>query len=343
MTVRCSIIVPTFNRADRLRRLLDALERQDIGAAAFQVVVCDDGSTDGTQAVLAAPRPYRLTTRQRENGGPGPARNDAIVAATGDLLIFFDDDVEPSPDAIRLHAEAHEHDRDLVVLGTMHPHDAVRTPWIAWELKTLARQYDNMTRGVYEPTPRQFFTANASVRREHVVNAGMFDPAYRRAEDVELAFRLEALGLRFAFRPGIRVWHDPDRSLAAWKRVAHQYGEYDVRMWRAGRYEDALRCLAHEYGERHVAVRAAARAFAGRGATLSVASAAIMAASRAAYAIRFERAALAAASIVFNIEYLDGCAKALGGRRKLWDIIADPDAAAPARAVGGLAGERGAS
>ena len=339
---RCSIIVPTYNRADRLRRLLDALERQDIGAANFEVVVCDDGSTDETSGVLAASRPYRLTALRRENGGPGAARNDAIAAASGDLLVFLDDDIEPSPDAVRLHSEAHEHDRDLVVLGTMHPHEGVRTPWIAWELKTLARQYDNMTRGVYEPTPRQFFTANASVRREHVLRAGGFDAAYRRAEDVELAFRLEAIGLRFAFRPGIRVWHDPDRSLAAWKRVARQYGEYDVMMWRAGRRDDVLSIIADEFRERHGVVRAAVRAAVGRSAAVAASSAILMAGARAAYAMRLERPAIAAASIVFNVEYMHGVAGALGGRRRFWETMADPASAAPMRLVA-PARERGVS
>lgn len=341
MMPRCSIIVPTYNRADLLRRLLHALERQDIGAASFEVVVCDDGSTDHTAAVLAAPRPYRLTALRRENGGPGAARNDAIAVAAGDLLIFFDDDVEPSPDAIRLHSEAHEHDRDLVVLGTMHPHDGVRTPWVAWELRTLARQYDNMMRGAYEPTPRQFFTANASVRREHVVRAGGFDAAYRRAEDVELAFRLEAIGLRFAFRPGIRVRHDPDRSLAAWKRVARQYGEYDVMMWRAGRRDDVLSIIADEFRERHGAVRAAVRTAVGRGPVVAASSAVLMAAARAAYALKLEHPALAAASIVFNVEYMEGVARALGGRRRFWETMADPASAAPMRIVA-TSRERGA-
>ena len=326
----CSVIVPTYNRAPLLARLLRALEAQDIGTGAFEVVVCDDGSSDPTRAILEQSRPYTLTALHRENGGPAAARNDAIRAARGHILVFLDDDVEPAPQALRLHIEAHEHQPNLVVLGAMLAHEGVRTPWIAWELRTLARQYDAMTRGLYEPTARQFFTANASVRREHVIAAGMFDPAYRRAEDVELAYRMQDRGVRFAFRPGIRVWHDPDRTLTSWRRIARQYGEADVEMWRKGR-EHILRVTSIEYGERSRLVRTVSRTLVGRPRALAAASSAAMAGARFAWALGARRVPLGLCSLVFNLEHYQGVATALGGRAAFWDAIDHPSPEPEAR------------
>ena len=64
---------------------------------------------------------------------------------------------------------------------------------------------------------RQFFTGNASLRRDSFLATGGFDPSFHRAEDVELGYRLAALGIQFIFEPSARVWHYPVRSFAAWR------------------------------------------------------------------------------------------------------------------------------
>ena len=65
----------------------------------------------------------------------------------------------------------------------------------------LAKQYEAMDRGVYGATARQFYTGNASVARRHVIAAGGFDTSFRRAEDVELAYRLADRGPAVRLRP----------------------------------------------------------------------------------------------------------------------------------------------
>src|SRR6185503_13295826 len=85
--LRLSVVIPTYNRRERLERVLKALERQDTKPSEFEVVVVDDGSTDGTSAWLSSqPMTYRLRSLSLQNGGPARARNAGVETATAPLV-----------------------------------------------------------------------------------------------------------------------------------------------------------------------------------------------------------------------------------------------------------------
>src|SRR3712207_6085184 len=85
-----TIVIPTFNRRDRLLRLLRSLSRASRISPSFEAVVVVDGSTDGTAETLATLCPeYPLRVLSQPNRGPAAARNRAIAAASGDVLIFL--------------------------------------------------------------------------------------------------------------------------------------------------------------------------------------------------------------------------------------------------------------
>ena len=91
-----SVVVPTYNRRDRLEHVLDALFAQHTDVP-FEIVVVSDGSTDGTDAYLstaAAPAGSRATLRhvRQENSGPAAARNRGVDLARGEIVVFVDDD-----------------------------------------------------------------------------------------------------------------------------------------------------------------------------------------------------------------------------------------------------------
>src|SRR4051794_35676673 len=94
-----SIVVATYNRCAGLGELLRALARQTYPADRFDVVVIDDGSTDGTQALLNRIQvPYALNCLAQANEGPASARNLGVHHARGRLVLFLDDDVVPVPE-----------------------------------------------------------------------------------------------------------------------------------------------------------------------------------------------------------------------------------------------------
>jgi hypothetical protein len=211
----------------------------------------------------------------------------------------------------------------------MRAHAAVRHPWTAWEVHSLERVYGDMLARKYAPTPRQFFTANASVSAERIHEAGGFNETMRRAEDVELAYRLQDGGARFVFRPDLYVEHDPDRPLAAWLRMARQYGNYDVLMWRDLKRRHIIDNISEEYAERRGPLRVAARALVGRRMAVGAARIALSQTANVAWRLRLDRAAMGACSAVFNIEYWHGVAEALGGRRAFWGAIEHPERMRP--------------
>jgi glycosyltransferase involved in cell wall biosynthesis len=230
--VELSVVTPTFNRLQRLGKVLAAFERQTIPADRFEVVVVNDGSSDGTEAWLAQYRaPFRLRCITTKNGGPARARNTGIEAATGELIVFVDDDVEPSTVLLEEHVRSHRDDGNLVVMGPLQSLPRYAQPWVAWEQANLEKQYQAMARGEWEPSFRQFWTGNASVAKRHLLAAGLFDPSYLRAEDIELGIRLRDLGMRFRFNDKAGGLHYAERSLASWEHAFASYGKNDVSIF----------------------------------------------------------------------------------------------------------------
>jgi len=113
-----------------------------------------------------------------------------------------------------------------------------------------------MARGDYAPTWRQFFTGNAMLPRDLFVAAGGFNEEFKRAEDIELGYRLARNGARFAFLPEAIGWHYSERSVNSWRQIARDYAHYDVVMDRLYPELEWLRVLARERRRRHFLSRA---------------------------------------------------------------------------------------
>ncbi len=118
---KISVVIPTYNRLDRLKRVLAALEKQTFPSTAWEVVVVSDGSQDGTNEYLQSLHtPLRLTPVLQENQGVAAARNAGIARAQGHIVLFIDDDVVPVPELMQEHWRIHETQGDgIVVIGPM--------------------------------------------------------------------------------------------------------------------------------------------------------------------------------------------------------------------------------
>jgi glycosyltransferase involved in cell wall biosynthesis len=84
-----SVVIPAYNRLEFLPRTLESVFAQTF--TDFEVIVADDGSTDGTREYLQANQP-RVKTVTGKNGGPGAARNLGLAAAQGEYVVFIDSD-----------------------------------------------------------------------------------------------------------------------------------------------------------------------------------------------------------------------------------------------------------
>ena len=308
-----SVIVPTYNRLARLRRVIAALERQTVSCQDFEVIVVSDGSTDGTADYLALPFvPLRLTPVLQANQGVAAARNAGVRKAEGEVVVFLDDDVVPAPEWLAEHARAREKHGDVIVLGPMlSPADYAMQPWVRWEQMMLMKQYADMISARWEPTARQFYTGNTSLARRHVVEAGGFDASFRRAEDVELAYRLAGRGLQFVFNPKAIGWHYAERSFASWLNIPYTYGRNDVIFCRDKGQTWLLPAIFTELRGRNPLIRLLAWTCLDRPRL----SEAAVSALRIAGAAGLSRVAY---SGIFNLRHYQGVADELGGRREFW-------------------------
>ena len=315
-----SVVIPTFNRRERLRTTLDGLARQQHVDGIVEVIVVSDGSTDGTDELLASDAlPLDVIALSQDNSGPAAARNRGVDAARGDLVLFLDDDVVPTDDLVAAHLRFHDAPGDdLVVIGPMKtPTDFPISPWVQWEQDMLYKQYDAMNRGDYGATARQFYTGNASVARRHLEAAGGFDPAFRRAEDVELAYRLADRGLRFAFAPDAVVLHFAERSFDAWLRAAYAYGRNDVVFARDRGQAWLLDAISTEFHQRHALIRRFARVCLPRPWLGRPASEAVSLLARGTGHLGLDRVSRPALSAVYNLAYYRGMADELGSADEL--------------------------
>lgn len=252
-----SVVIPTFNRRDRLARVLESLARQDL-AEPFEVIVVSDGSTDTTDDYLrSADVPLPVVALTQRNQGPSAARNLGVANASSELVLFVDDDVVPAPGLVRTHLAAHRSlGERMAVIGPMiNPSDHEMSPWVAWEQQMLAKQYRDMSNGVYAATARQLYTGNASMRAADFNEAGGFDTRFRRAEDVELAYRLDDIAVRFHFAPEAIGLHYAERSYGAWRDAAFTYGANDVVFARDLHRQWIFGFLRYSFKRQHPATR----------------------------------------------------------------------------------------
>jgi GT2 family glycosyltransferase len=197
-----SVAIPTFQRRNALQRLLAALNGQTFSPS-FEVVVGIDGSSDGTREMLALLRPpYPLRWVWQPNGGRAAACNAAIRQAKGEIVVILDDDMEPAPILLEAHGREHPPGSRRCVMGAVPiTVDDGAPPHVRYLATKFDRHLARLARLDHAFQIRDFYSGNASMRREELLAAGLFDERFRAYgnEDLELAHRLVKRGVRLDF------------------------------------------------------------------------------------------------------------------------------------------------
>jgi hypothetical protein len=207
-----TVIIPTRDRQAILLETLDRLEPQRSDVS-FEVVVVDDGSTDGTADVLrdqVSERAFPLRVIEHSGLGPAVARNRAMEVAGAPVCLFMNDDSWPRGDLLARHRDFHRArpEREAALLGRIDlPLSPPPTPFMRW----LAEMHFDYL-GIEDPQDaggQRFFTANVSGKTGFLTSVGGFDESFPAAaqEDIDLGLRLEAAGMRLVYDRDAVVEH----------------------------------------------------------------------------------------------------------------------------------------
>lgn len=226
-----SVVVTTYNRRHLLEHHLPVLLDDP---ATHELIVVDDGSSDGTDqllAQLADTHPALVPLRLR-NGGPERARRAGVQAASGRIVLLMDDDVEPTPDLVSAHREHHAGpaDRDRVVVGYMpiELSDADDTATVAY-----ARDYELVMQR-YEADPGRvlfdLWAGHVSLPRAACLDVADGEPTWPQSaffEDRHLGLQLQRAGLVGVFDRDLTARHRHAGSLDRFRRAARAMGYGD--------------------------------------------------------------------------------------------------------------------
>jgi GT2 family glycosyltransferase len=215
-----SIIIVNWNRLDDVLKNLHYLQYQ--AGVQFEVVVVDDGSTDGSAERLARVEGIKLVALGT-NVGPCKARNIGIEHAVGRYILFLDSDAILSKWKLSRLVERMDQDSTIGILACTIINGATRRldRWIYSE-SALTRRRD-------EFDAYSFSAAGAMVRRQALRAAGPFwDELFIYNEEVDLSIRVIRAGYRVVYFPKVRVYHYP--SIEG-RKGPGAYWRFQIRNW----------------------------------------------------------------------------------------------------------------
>jgi glycosyltransferase involved in cell wall biosynthesis len=197
-----SVVIPTYNRKPILEKCLRALEKQTVQG--YEIVLVDDGSTDGTLEWLEAHKDEFPHVRSflQDHAGPSAARNLGVEKALGDTIIFIDSDLVVLENFLQAHTDALTQGQKELGSDKFFTYGAV--------INTA--NFDNPTAEPYKITDFSaafFATGNVAIAKHWLEEAGLFDTGFQLYgwEDLELGVRLKKLGLKLIKCPAAVGYH----------------------------------------------------------------------------------------------------------------------------------------
>jgi glycosyltransferase involved in cell wall biosynthesis len=228
-----SVIVPVRDGAEDIRALLECLDRQTLARDRFEIVIGDDGSTDGgTDGIATADGHVHVAAGPPQNSYA--TRNRAVAASSGAVLAFCDADCRPEPEWLERGLAALE--GTDIVAGRIR--FDVLEPRTAWTLVDMdgSKDHEHQVRvGIAE-------TANLFIRRDLFDKVGGLDGSVPEYGDFEFVVRALAAGAELSYGHEAVVWHPTRSSGRSLLRALWKYNRgYAIHAARAGELPEALK------------------------------------------------------------------------------------------------------
>lgn len=201
--LRSSVIIPTYNRPNSLGRALASLSAQEVASDSYEVIVVDDGSSDQVDKDLSKEFPLSLRLLSQSREGATKARNLGAKASRADVLIFMDDDVTVSKNALQVLADACTNHASVLATGQLIARVGQRNSSPCSEtLVALSNGSASRARRLQNGASLHFTQCNTqllAVQREDFHALGMFqDPTggWPNWDDVDFGYRAHLRGFR---------------------------------------------------------------------------------------------------------------------------------------------------
>ncbi len=223
LEVKVSIVIPTYNRIDFITRTLESIEGLDYPVSDFEVIIIDDGSTDGTMEYMEK---YAKTTRlnfryiSQKNSGPATARNAGLKNAKGKFVAYTDSDCIVDKNWLRELLKGFTSDDIAGVGGSARGvGDDIFSRYFA--------QTGMYSTRVIDGTVAYLLTLNACYRKDVLQKFGGFNKEFKQpgGEDPDLSFRIRKKGFLLGYNPKAIVYHHHKASTASFLRTFRNYGK----------------------------------------------------------------------------------------------------------------------
>lgn len=226
-----SVIVPTYNRREMVRRCLETLFSQSCPSLSYEIIVVVDGSRDDTAESLRSLNPacgFRII--EQENRGLAGARNTGYRASKSELVLFLDDDMLCDRGLVEAHLAVHRAGENVAGFGALFlSADSPRSLSAECFHREIGAFHLERKRAPGTPWhERECVFSNSSLPRRLLVKLGGFDERFRMREDLEFGTRLFATGATPQYIDGAIAYQYYDKSAADLVREARAFAIADV-------------------------------------------------------------------------------------------------------------------
>lgn len=228
MDTTVSIVIPTYNGINKIKNILDSLKNQTFSH--FEIIVSIDGSTDGTYLYLLNRQSEftNLIILNNENGGRAICRNRGANAASGDILIFLDDDMRASENLVHQHLQFHSQFIDSIIVGATFEDLTLSRSDIQKYRAYLSRKWSQIkSHKLKEP---YISAANFSINKDLFLKLGGFDSKLNDAEDYDFAITAFENDIDIYFYPEIIGYHDDYISCKSYIKRLREYTNAQERL-----------------------------------------------------------------------------------------------------------------
>jgi glycosyltransferase involved in cell wall biosynthesis len=220
-----SVILCTYNRRNFVLAALASLRRQTLSCEDFEVIVVDNGSQDGTTGAVSSyvqmeqkqgnssENSWQVQCLSEPRNGLAHARNTGLLAATGEIAVFIDDDTLVEPHMLeRLQRTYEETDADAVGMRVTLHWDVVAPHWMVSELLETLGYFSPETQRFQLASDDHFASSGFSVKMVALRSINYFTPFLSKRADLPASTEVADLCLRL-HEAGYTLWYEPEALL----------------------------------------------------------------------------------------------------------------------------------